>query len=166
MTPKIGDVSLRITKLYIRRFDERFVAFDRALQLRHLRLLGLDQLWRCIALISQFGIAIEISLGVRKLGLITIARGGHLVELGLVRPRIDLCEEVARIYGLPFGEVDADDLSLDLAVHDHRVVGDDRADPGQIDRHVMLSDHSGDDRHRRYRSRVVAAPAVRTGIDA
>ena len=39
------------------------------------------------------------------------------------------------------------------AMHDHRVVGDDGADAGQIDRHVVLGDHSGDDRHRRYRSR-------------
>ncbi len=102
---------------------------------------------------AQLGVAIEIGLRVRELGLIAIARGGDLVDLRLVGPRIDLREQVAGMHGLPFGEVDADDLSLDLAAHDHRVVGDDGADAGQIDRHVMLSDHSGDDRHRRYRSR-------------
>jgi hypothetical protein len=53
------------------------------------------------------------------------------------------------MHGLPFDEVDADDLSLDLAAHDDRVIGDDGANTGQIDRHVMLSDRSGDDRHDR-----------------
>ena len=97
------------------------------------------------------GVAGEIGLGVHELGLIAIALGGHLVELRLVGTRIDLREQVAGMHGLPFGEVDADDLSLDLAAHDDRVVGDDRADAGQIDRHVMLGDRSGDDRHRRDR---------------
>src|ERR1700681_4634235 len=63
--------------------------------------------------------------------------------------RVDLREQVAGMHGLPFGEVDADDLSLDLAAHDDRVIGNDGADAGQIDRHVVLGDHSGDDRHRR-----------------
>ena len=51
-------------------------------------------------------IASEIGLGVRELGLIAIARGGHLVELRLVGTRIDLREQVAGMHGLPFGEVD------------------------------------------------------------
>ena len=88
------------------------------------------------------GVAVEIGLRVHELRLIAIARGGHLVDLGLVGPRIDLREQVAGMYGLPFGEVDADDLSLDLAAHDDGVIGDDGADAGQIDRHVVLSDRS------------------------
>src|SRR3979409_1818516 len=96
-------------------------------------------------------VTLEIGLGVRELGLIAIARRGHLVELRLVGTRIDLREQVAGPRGLPFGEIDADDLSLNLAAHDHCVIGDDGADSGQIDRHVMLIDRSGDDRHRRDR---------------
>ncbi len=105
------------------------------------------------AFVPQLSVSSEIGLGVRKLGLIAIARGGHLVELRLVRPRVYLCQEVPRMYGLSFGEVDADDLSLDLAVHDHCVVGDDCANPAQIDWHIALIDHSGDDGHRRRCSR-------------
>ena len=56
------------------------------------------------------------------------------------------------MHGLAFGEVDADDLPLDLGAHDVGVVGNHRADTAEIDRHVMLGDHPGDDRHRGRRS--------------
>ena len=44
------------------------------------------------------------------------------------------------MHGLAFGEVDADDLPLDLGAHDVGVVGNHRADAAEIDRHVMLGD--------------------------
>src|SRR3979490_3413931 len=53
------------------------------------------------------------------------------------------------MHGLAFGEVDADDLPLDLGAHDVGVVRNHRADAAKIDRHVMLGDGPGDDRHRR-----------------
>src|SRR3984893_15384072 len=138
-----------IAELHFRRLDERLVRLDGALQLRDLRLLGLDQLWSGPAFVPQLGVANEIGLGIHALCLIAIGRGGGLIDLGLVGPGIDLCEQIAGMHGLPFGEVDAGELSLDLAAHDHRVIGDDGADAGQIDRHVMLSDRSGDDRDYR-----------------
>ena len=96
-----------IAELDLRRFDERLVGFDGILQLRHLRLLGVDQLRGGPAFGSaSCGVAIEIGQGVRKLGLIAIARGGHLIELRLIGTRIDLCEQVAGMHGLPFGEGD------------------------------------------------------------
>src|ERR1700730_7761656 len=142
-----------VAELYLRGFNERLVRLDGVLQLHHLRLLGVDQLWRGITFVPQLGVASEIGLRIRELGLIAIARGRQLVDLGLVGTGIDLGEQIAGMYGLSFREVDADDLSLDLAAHDHRVIGNDGADAGQIDRYIVLSDHSGDDRHRRCRSR-------------
>jgi hypothetical protein len=57
---------------------------------------------------------------------------------------------------LPFGKVYADDLSLDLSTHD-----DDGPDAGQIDRYVVLGDHSGDDwRRRGYGAGIVGAPNI------
>jgi hypothetical protein len=53
--------------------------------------------------------------------------------------------------GLSFGEVDADELALDLGPHDVGVVGNHGADAVLIDRHVMLRDHAGNDRDRRRR---------------
>ena len=156
--PHAGDAVDRrgqagIAELDIGRFDQGLVGFDGALQLRDLRRLGLDQLRGGPAFLSQLGVATEIGLGVCKLGLIAIARGGHLIDLRLVGPRIDLCEQVTRMHGLPFGEGDLGDLPLDLAAHEDRVVGDDRTDAAQIDRHVLAADHTGDDGYRWYRSR-------------
>ena len=122
-------------------------------QLRHLRLLRVQQLRRGKALLLQRRVAVEIGLGVGELGLVAIAVRGELFDLRLIGTRIDLRQQVAGMHVLPFGEVDADDLALDLAAHDDGVVGDHRADAGEIDRHVVLGDRSGDDRHRRRRCR-------------
>ena len=76
-----------------------------------------------------------------------------MIDQRLVGTRIDLREQVAGMHGLAFGEVDADDLPLDLGAHDVGVVRDHRADAGEIDRHVMLGDRAGDDRHRGHSGR-------------
>src|SRR5262245_19134546 len=138
-----------VAELHLRGFDERLVRLDGALQLRHLRLLSVEQLRRGPALVCELRIAIEIVLCVGELRLIAIPRGGQLVDLRLVWTRIDLRKQLAGLYGLSFGEVDAGDLPLDLTAHYRRVVGDDGANAGQINRHVVLSDGGGDDRHRR-----------------
>ena len=105
---------------------------------------------------------------VDELRLGEIAGGGHLVDLRLIGTRIDLCQQVALVHVLPFDEVDADDLSLDLAGDQHRVVGDNRADAGEVDRHVVLRDRSGNDRNCRAGTeraagsqRIVAVPGRR-----
>ena len=131
-----------VTELDICRLDQGLVGLDGALQLRHLRRLRLDQLRGGPTFLAELGVAAEIGLRVCKLGLIAIARGRHLVDLRLVGPWIDLCEQITRMHGLPFIEGDLGDLPLDLAAHQHRVVGDDRTNAAQIDRHVLAADHS------------------------
>ena len=96
-----------------------------------MRLLGLDQLRGGVSLVAELAIAREIGLGIRELGLVAVAIGGQLFDLGLIGPRIDLCEQIAGLDGLSFGEGDLDELSLDLAAHDVGVVGDHRADAAQ-----------------------------------
>ena len=139
----------RVAELNVGGIDQRLIGFDGVLQLRHLRLLGIHQLRRGIALLRQRGVAVEISERVRQLRLIAIAVRRQLVDLGLIGTRIDLRQQIADMDGLAFGEIDADELALNLAAHDDRVVGDNGADAGQIDRYVVLSDCSGNDRHRR-----------------
>jgi len=134
--------------LHLRGVNQRLVGLDSRLQLPHLRLLGLDQLWRGPALVPQLAIASEIGLGIDKLGLIALQVSRVLVNQGLIGTRIDLREQVAGMHGLALGEVDADDLSLDLGAHDVGIVRNHCADTAKIDRHVMLRDRSGDDRHR------------------
>jgi hypothetical protein len=84
----------------------------------------------------------------------------RLIELRLIRTRIDHGEQIAGLYGLPFGEVDFCDLPLDLAADDHGVVGDHRADALQIDRHVVAGDDAGNDGSGwdRRRRRIGCAP--------
>ena len=144
----------------LRPFDRRLVGLDCRLQLRHLRGLRLDQLRGGPALIAQGRIALEVGLCVRELGLVAAAIGVRLIELRLIRTRIDHGEQVAGLYGLPFGEIDLRDLPLDLAAHDHGVVGDDRADALQVNGHVVAADgarnhgHGWDHRRRASRCRL------------
>ena len=140
----------RVAELHLRRIDQCLIGLDGRHQLPDLRLLGFEQLRSGPALLPQCGVAGEIGLGVDELGLIALEIGRVLIDQGLVGTRIDLREQVAGMNGLAFGEVDADDLPLDLGAHDVGVVRDHRADAGKIDWHVMLGDRCGDDRHRRW----------------
>ncbi len=56
------------------------------------------------------------------------------------------------MHGLTFGEVDAEDLPLDLGAHDVGVERNHGADTAKIDRHVMLGDRAGNNRRRGWRS--------------
>src|SRR6185295_14226808 len=104
----------RIAELQLGRVDDRLVCLNGVLQLRHLRLLGVEQLLRRNSLLIQGQITIEIGERIGELRLIAIANSGQLIDLRLVGARIDLREKIAGPHGLPFGEVDADDLPLDL----------------------------------------------------
>src|SRR4029077_19051674 len=112
----------RILELYPGCLNERLVGLDGILQLPHLRLLGLGQLWRSPSLGQQLAVTIEIGLCVRELSLIAIAGGDRLVELSLVRSRINLGKQVADTHRLSLGKGDLRDLSLDLAAYDDRVI--------------------------------------------
>ena len=74
--------------------------------------------------------------------------GSVLFNQGLIGTRIDLRKQIAGMHGLALGEVDADDLPLDLRAHDVGVVRNHRADASKVDRHVMLGDSPGHDRRR------------------
>jgi len=57
-----------------------------------------------------------------------------------------------------FGEIDADELSLDLGANDVGVVRDHCPDAAKINRHVMLGDDPGHDRTRGRWSRCGSGP--------
>ena len=83
-------------------------------ELADLRFLSLDQLRRGPALVAELAVTREIGAGIGELGLVALKVSLELVDLGLIGTRIDLREQVAGMDGLPFGEVDADELALDL----------------------------------------------------
>ena len=99
--------------------------------------MGVGELRGDRFLLGKLGIAIEIDLGVLQLRLIAVAIGDRLIELRLIRARIDLAEEIALLHRLTLWKSDLDELAGDLAAHDHVVEGNDRADAAQIDRNVM-----------------------------
>ena len=150
--------------MHFRRINQRLVGLDGGLQLSDLRLLGLEQLRRGPAFFSQRGVAREIGLGVDELSLIAFQVCGVLVDQGLIGTRVDLREQVPRMHGLAFSEIDADDLSLDLGANDVGVVRDHRAHTAKIDRHVVLDDRSGDDRHRGRRGGRGSGPLQRLEV--
>ena len=132
--------------------------------------MGIEQLHRRVALGQQLVVAVEIGERIGELGLVAIAGGHHLVELGLIGTRIDFGERVAGLYRLPFGEGDLGDLPLDLAAHDDGVVGNDGSDAAEIDRHIAAADGAGDDRNgegrRRWRGGGLAGAPMREKEDA
>ena len=65
---------LRVAELHICGVDERLIRLDGCLQLRDLRLLGIDQLWRGVAFARERYVAIEIGLGILQLGLVALPR--------------------------------------------------------------------------------------------
>ena len=83
-----------------------------------------------------------------EVGLVTGLGGVRLVEGGLVRPRVDLEQPVARLDCLPLGEEDLDDLAVDPRFDRDRVIGLHRAESADIDRHVDRCDRRHGDRDR------------------
>ena len=105
----------RVAELHLGGVDQRLVGLDRRLQLRRLAPSGSRPAAASPSPCSpKCGVALEIGLGIGELRLIAFAGCRSLVDLRLIGARIDLREQVAGMHGLAFGEVDADDLSLDL----------------------------------------------------
>ncbi len=65
---------------------------------------GVDGLLAGQILRLQQRVALEIALGVCQLRRILRLGGERLLVRGLVRPRIDLRQQVALVHGLAFGE--------------------------------------------------------------
>ena len=91
---------LGVAQIDAGRIDQRFVRFDRGLQLAELSLLRFDQLGRRKPLCPKLGVAIEIGLRIDQLGLIALAVGDRLVELCLIGARINLGQRVTLVHGL------------------------------------------------------------------
>jgi hypothetical protein len=85
---------------------------------------------------AEPGVALQVPLRVGELGLVEHLLGDSLVELRLVGGRIDLGQHVAALHVLAFLEVDAQDASIHLRTHRHRVACLGRADAFEVDRHI------------------------------
>ena len=95
------------------------------------------KLLRDRSLLRELGVAIEVNLGVLQVRLVAVTIGDRLIELCLIRSRVDLREHIAVLHKLTLVEADLDKLPGDLAADEHVVVGDHRADAAQVDRNIM-----------------------------
>ena len=98
------------------------------------------------AALREVGGALEVALGVLELRLVLRLLRLRLVERGLERARVDLRQQVARLHVLALGERDLHQLPVDARADRHGVVGLDRADAVEPDRHVLPL--GGRHRHR------------------
>ena len=116
--------------------DRGIVGGDLRGQLLHGRALGIGLLLG--REFAELGVALQVQVGIGQVGLILRLLGLGLVERGLVRPRIDLDQQIALFHQLAFGEGDLVDLAVDPGPHLHGVEALNSAKPGEVDREVGL----------------------------
>src|SRR5262249_14945352 len=85
---------------------------------------------------GKIDVTLEIELGIGERGLIERLLGDDLIKLRLVGNRIDLRQHVAALDFITFPEIDANQLTIDLAAYSHHVERTRRSDPLEINRHV------------------------------
>ncbi len=100
-----------VGQINLRGFNQSLIRFDNGLELVHLRLLRVHQLARGEALRQKRRVTVQVCLGIDELRLVAIAGGGHLVDLCLIRSRIDLRQQIALFDLLALGEGDLRDFS-------------------------------------------------------
>ena len=89
---------------------------------------------------AELGVALQIQIGVGQVGLVLRLLGLGLIERCLVRPGIDLDEQVALLDQLALLEGDLVDLAVDAGAHHHGVEALNGPEPVQIDRKIGLLD--------------------------
>jgi len=140
---------LGIAQLGLGIFDRRLIGFDRGLLLRDHRLLRGDLLLRRKSLLLQRDIPTEVDPPIFEMGLVAGEIGLGLVELGLIRARIELSQELAFFAELAVLEIDAEDLFRDHAADRRAVQRRDIANPSQDDREIARLDGRRNDRNGR-----------------
>ena len=98
---------------------------------------------------GQLLVALQIELGIGEQRFVVRLGGDDLVELRLIGTRVDLGEQIAGLHVLALDEDDFVQGPVDANVDGHGVVGLNRAEPGEINRHVAGLRHRGDHRYRR-----------------
>ena len=139
----------------VRVIDLRFGVVDGGL----VRLHGCHQLidhepLRVVALLvehllgDQIFVALEHQPAVGELRLVLGLLGDGLIELRLIRPWVDLREQVARLHVLAFRESHLVQFAIDARLDRDRVKRLDRAEAVEINGHVALFDRPRHDGHR------------------
>ncbi len=86
---------------------------------------------------NQCCIALQVQFCVAQLRLVTEQLGLHLLELSLKWAGVDLDQQVPLLDVLPLLKVHLHDLPIDPTLDVGSVEGRDRAQAGQVNRHVL-----------------------------
>ena len=147
MRPSFGRHDIGVVEIGLRGLDGRVVGGDRRLGLIDLGLLQVDVL-------LGFGVLEHERLepgevlhgGDQRRFIQRFVRFGG-VERGLIEPRIDLGQDIAAADALAFLEEHLLQLAVDLGVDADSEQRLHRAEPGEIDRHVLTGGGGDADRH-------------------
>ncbi len=127
-----------VIELRLRGFDGGTIGVDRRNQLIDLGLLLVDDLLGLEALVDQGAGPLEVLLRRDELGVVLRLSGLGLVERRLIEPRIDLGQHIALADVLALLEQDLLELAVDLRTDADGERGLHRAEPGQVDRQILL----------------------------
>ena len=128
-----------------RRFDVTIIEIDLSSLGGGLRFLRVRH-GSIVVLLRYYISRAQISLPLQRY---LIQRGLRfcLVERRLIRLWIDNGQQIARFHILAFRKIDLHKRAIDSCVYGDGVKRLDRPQPVQIDRHILLLDLSGNDRH-------------------
>jgi hypothetical protein len=112
-----------VGEIHLRRLNRSFIASNRTLRLSGIRLLQLLRFFAHHASLIQRRIALRLGLHILQVRFVFRQLSYSLVESRLIRPRIDLQQQLTLAHILPFAEVHVEDLSAHAAVQCHGVVG-------------------------------------------
>ena len=138
-----GRRNFRIGDLQIRRFHRRLVGFDRGFVLRHERGLRVKLLFGNGFQGQQTFIAFEIDLGVPEHRLIAGEFSLGLIQQRLVRPRINLRQNITLRYILSFLKMNRHQLPVDAAVNRRGIKRGNRPQAVQINGDISLPRSGG-----------------------
>ena len=158
--PGDGGHYLRKRQLELRVVHLRVVRLDRPLDLLDQRLLSRELLPGNELPLEEGTEVLQVGAGVGQPGLVLGPLRFGLRQRHLVGTRIDFRQDLTRLYPLTFLEVDADELAVQSAAHDHRVDRRHRAEclQGNSDTSGLGLDHT--DRRPLGTAAAAAAPAL------
>ena len=87
-----------IAELGLGVFDRSLVAFDLRIELVDGSLLVIELLSRDGIAFRKLSVPLQVQLRILQMRLIALQRSLSLLKLGLIRARIDLCEQLVRLY--------------------------------------------------------------------
>ena len=158
-TPDNGGGDLRVRQLQLGVVDVGGILLDRGLVLRNQRGLRIQLLFRNRVGRDRALVALQIELRVIQQSLIARQRAFGQIQLNLIRPGVDLGQDLSRLHQIAFVEIHFHQLAVDPRLDRYGVEGGHVAQPVQVDRDGGARDFGNHDWYRACGC-VAASPAT------